>query len=83
MFECEKFWRVCGGDVLFPNLPHLPDTLFSRKTLKIPQFLGEIHSKLTINDTKTGIKYLFGYRIGDAIGEWFLDIFVRNRILIF
>ena len=70
MFEREKIWRVCGGDILSPHLPALPDTLFSRKTLKIPPFLGEIHSKPTVNDTKVGVKYRFGHRIGDTIDEW-------------
>ena len=68
MFECEKIWRICGGDVLFPHFPAIPDTLFSRKIPKIFPFLGEIHSKPTINDTKTWVKYRFGHRIGDAIG---------------
>lgn len=83
LFELQKIRCICGGDVIVPYLPALPDTLFSRKTPQIPPFLGEIHSKPTINDTKTEIKYRFGHRIGDAIGEWFLDIFVRNRLLIF
>lgn len=83
LFEHEKFWCICGGDVILPHLPALPDTLFSRKTPKIPHLSGEIHSKPTLNDTKTGVKYRFGNPFGDTIGEWVLDIFGINRLLIF
>lgn len=79
MFECEKIWRICGGDVLFPHFPAIPDTLFSRKIPKIFPFLGEIHSKPTINDTKTWVKYRFGHRIGDIIGEWVFAILGINQ----
>ena len=68
LFECEKIWRVCGGDILSPHFPALPDILFSRKIPQISHLSWEIHSKPTINNTKAGVKYRFGHRIGDAIG---------------
>ena len=83
MFECKKIWRVCGGDILFPHFPALPDTLFSRKTPKIPPFLGEIHPKPTINDTKVGVKYRFGHWIGDAIGGVVFAILGIMMVVIF
>ena len=68
LFECKKIWRVCGGDILSPHFPALPDILFSRKIPQISHLSWEIHSKPTINNTKAGVKYRFGHRIGDAIG---------------
>jgi len=61
LFELQKISPISGEDVISTHLPALPDTIFSRKTPKIPPFLGEIHSKPTINDTKVGIKYRFGH----------------------